>query len=502
LKMSLEEVFKNELLADYIIKLLPLPDVKNVALVCRSWRLLVECRQYWARATLRIRDEAIFSSPRIQSVRRFKLDRSDTDTELVNLFFSFISDNDDLDVEYLEIDKLSLTTVPTQLASSVCKAAEVQLHDTQLTERQHLYLFRTIGQSSHLKLKKLVLDDLLLDRVDPEILALAVIKVEEIILTRVQLLGTYEVIFKAIRQSEPKLRSLTIQGTYEIMDWVCDVDSMAHALCMVQNVTLDFCDLDTYQLEAIFTNISTSSELHLQTFTLNFDGECFDVSGVSPEVLARAVCRLEKCNLFSSGMASDQVEELCRQIASYENLKLSYLNIGNMEKLEDVEKDILASAAVRLEELEMVYNSTDDQLHAILNRVIEDNDSKLRVLYLEYVDVEEPETRSLLMKVKDKIKIYTVDKNCEFVRGGHCLVHGGVKTKKFKGGYKMAVGRGGVPVKRYQRSYVCDRKGEGLLQTRLSFIKTTLKLSGTENALQLYDCTSKEGQHGISTNTE
>ena len=66
----------------------------------------------------------------------------------------------------------------------------------------------------------------------------------------------------------------------------------------------------------------------------------------------------------------------------------------------------------------------------------------------------------------------------------------------------MAVGRGGVPVKRYQRSYVCDRKGEGLLQTRLSFIKTTPKLSGTENALQLYDCTSKEGQHGISTNTE
>jgi len=311
-------------------------------------------------------------------------------------------------VEYLEINQLSLTTVPTQLASSVCKAAEVQLHDAQLTKRQHLYLFRTIGQSPHLKLKKLVLDNLLLDRVDPEILAFAVIKVEEIILTRVQLLGTYEVIFKAIRQSEPKLKSLTIQGTYEIMDWVCDVDSMAHALCIVQNVTLDFCDLDTHQLEAIFTNISTSSELHLQTFTLNFDGDS-DVSGVSPKVLARAVCRLEKCNLLGSGIASDQLEELCRQIASYENLKLTHLNIGNMEKLEDVEKDILASAAVRLEELEMVYNSTDAQLHAILSKVIEGNDSKLRVLYLEYVDVEEPETRSLLMKVKDKIKIYTED---------------------------------------------------------------------------------------------
>merc|ERR1719228_3166421 len=111
----------NELLADSIMQYLSLSDVKNAALVCRSWRHKVECRQYWRSATLRIRDEAIFRSPRIQSVRRFKLDSSDTDAELVNLFFSFIADNDDYDVEFLKCgepfgESLSLTTVPTQLA--------------------------------------------------------------------------------------------------------------------------------------------------------------------------------------------------------------------------------------------------------------------------------------------------------------------------------------------------------------------------------------------------
>ena len=73
-------------------------------------------------------------------------------------------------------------------------------------------------------------------------------------------------------------------------------------------------------------------------------------------------------------------------------------------------EDILASAAVRLEELEMVYNSTEAQLHAILHKVIECDDSKLKVLYVDYVDVEDPETRLLLVKARDKIKIYKIKK--------------------------------------------------------------------------------------------
>ena len=98
--------------------------------------------------------------------------------------------------------------------------------------------------------------------------------------------------------------------------------------------------------------------------------------------------------------------------------------------------------------------------------------------------------------------VLTVDKNCHFVRGGHCLIHGGTKTKKFKGGYKMTLGKGGVPVKRYQRSYVCDQKGVGLLQTRLSFKKTTSKDDEAENKIQLFDDASKVGQHRISTSME
>ena len=40
---------------------------------------------------------------------------SDTDAELVNLLFSFISDNDDYDVEFLRCDTVTLTTVPSTI---------------------------------------------------------------------------------------------------------------------------------------------------------------------------------------------------------------------------------------------------------------------------------------------------------------------------------------------------------------------------------------------------
>jgi len=354
-KMSVEKVFMNELVTDSIIKHLSLADVKNAALVCRSWRQQVECRQYWRSATLRIRDEAIFNSPRIQSVRRFKLDSSDTDAELVNLFFSFISDNNDYDVEFLRCDTVTLTTVPTQLATSLCKIAEVELIETKLSERQHHHLFRAIGQSSHLKLRKLVLDKLRLERVDPEILGLAIAKVEEITLTGWEVFKSYE---------------------------------------------------------AIFRNISTTAELHLQNLTINYEceTEIFMISRVSPEILASAACRLKRCNLGSLEITTEQLEELCREIVISKNLPLSYLNLRNSFVVPDFRTDILASAVVRLEVVE-ISNSTDAQLHAILSKVVESNDSKLKELYLyeDLVDEEEPETRSLLLKVKDKMKIFKRD---------------------------------------------------------------------------------------------
>ena len=81
------------------------------------------------------------------------------------------------------VDKLALSTVPAHLVTSLCKITEVELSETEC----HNYhkLFRAIGQSSDIKLRKMVLNELLLDRVDSKTLALAITKVEEITLNGV-----------------------------------------------------------------------------------------------------------------------------------------------------------------------------------------------------------------------------------------------------------------------------------------------------------------------------
>ena len=93
-----------------------------------------------------------------------------------------------------------------------------------------------------------------------------------------------------------------------------------------------------------------------------------------------------------------------------------------------------------------------------------------------------------------------VEKACYHEKGGICHTHGRGAVRKFRGGHKMTVGRGGIPVKRYQREYYYERVGKKLAQSRLSFQRVTnLNFEGAES-----DSTSasKEGQNGNNTSKE
>ena len=241
---------------------------------------MVERKQNWRGAVLRLKDESMFSSPRILTIRKFRIDgndESDTDSELVNRFFSFVADTEDYKVEHLECIFMELTDVPTQqLATTVCKA---------------------------------------------------------------------------------------------------------------QYVAFLQCDITIDQLSVMFTNISETSELHLQTLLLT---DCdhthtdLDLSKVTPSVLASAVCRLNKCDFSESQLTRLQLEELFGKIADSKNLALTQLNIGNMKDLKEVNEDILTSAVRRLEVVDLgggfLGGPTAAQIQAILNA--QSSTSKLKELWL------------------------------------------------------------------------------------------------------------------------
>ena len=90
----------------------------------------------------------------------------------------------------------------------------------------------------------------------------------------------------------------------------------------------------------------------------------------------------------------------------------------------------------------------------------------------------------------------SLDTTCEYVRGGNCLVHGPGATRKFRGGHKVVVGRGGIRTKRYTRSYyyVCEHREGGQIQPRLSLVKMTSQNARADDKLNC--STSTAGQNG------
>ena len=95
-----------------------------------------------------------------------------------------------------------------------------------------------------------------------------------------------------------------------------------------------------------------------------------------------------------------------------------------------------------------------------------------------------------------------VTRQCEYRRGGDCIIHGRGAIRKFRGGHRMTTGRGGVKVKKYQREYYYEcEEGKKMIQTRLAFTNQA-RQPGSEARDENSDNTCKEGQNGNSTNHE
>ena len=348
------------------------------------------------------------------TVRKFRLDSSDTDSQLVNMFFSFVSDNKDYEVEFLRCHNILLTTVPTQvLATAMCRVVELHLHgDVQLSKRQSDYMFKAISESTDLKLRKLELvDDVISQNLDAEIFAMALVNIEEVTLDAVELSEDYsQSVLKAINnKSVLKLKKLFLFNC-PLLSEMRDAETMSKALCRVQHVCIQECRLSTNQLTTLFTNISKASMLQLHTLVI-LEGINESIRGVTPSILARAVCRLNRCGLIGlETMSTIQLEKLCMEIVDCKNLSLTQLILETMRcEMEEVRGDILASAISRLEVVELGESYTYDQLQAIANRVVGCSDSKLRELYIRppsIVDGTEVDP-ALLKNMREKLKVYT-----------------------------------------------------------------------------------------------
>ena len=96
-------------------------------------------------------------------------------------------------------------------------------------------------------------------------------------------------------------------------------------------------------------------------------------------------------------------------------------------------------------------------------------------------------------------------RTCEYEKDGYCVFHGSKGLKVSKSSWVTTTGPDGKKNKKYKRKYeyVCVRKKGGMIQPKLSFIKTTPNLdvsvtAGREDNDISSLTTSTEGQMNSS----
>ena len=155
--------------------------------------------------------------------------------------------------------------------------------------------------------------------------------------------------------------------------------------------TVSVCDamLSTEQVTSIMTHICDSSTSTLKVLDISSNRWNFSVSRVDPVLLARAVTRLERVNMGETDLTEEQVTLLMTHICDSSTLTLKVLGLWFIPNVRRVKPELLAKAVTRLETLYIRLSIlTEEQVTAIRKAAAR---SSCRVLYVQ--NVRESEER-------------------------------------------------------------------------------------------------------------
>ena len=306
-------------------------------------------------------------------------------TDQLNKLFSAIYSCCHLRLQRLMLNKNNLAkVVPDMFAAAVTRLSMVDLPYTQLTTHQLHTLALAIRSCSLPRIRRLDLTGNNLSRVSQAILAPALCMVRTAILCRTKLgASQLENLCKTITEcSEIKLEYLDLKHNQELV--AVSSEDLASPMCRITELDLSRWEgkLTSDQLELIFTSVKNCSVLKLKEVYLIEQ----DLSEVTPDNLALAICRLEVADLSSTGLTPGQLTTLLSSISNCSQLRLSSLNLlGN--DLSSVEPDILARAVARVEEVSLKNTRlTKRQLQALCNVIAYKETACRNIKYLDIAD--------------------------------------------------------------------------------------------------------------------
>jgi len=274
-------------------------------------------------------------------------------TQQLTNVFTYILGAKNLHLKDLDLLANNLSEIPSELlAGAVVRLEKCKLRFCSLRTDQLNGLVTYIRRAENLQLKDLDLSMNNLSEIPSGLLAGAVVRLQRCELRFCSLrtdqlngLVTY------IRRAE-NLQLKHLGLGWNILSEVPS-DILADAVVRLEECYLDYCNLTTNQHNGLFTFIRKAKNLQLKHLGLAGN----NLSEVPSDILAGAVVRLETVDFENQYLTKDQ---LCRIFTLIAQRKCGKLKEISLDEISGVSRDLFHSAGMNTD-VEILYDHYDDE---------------------------------------------------------------------------------------------------------------------------------------------
>ena len=353
---------------------------------------MIEKPKFWTWAILEVNPgnyKEVLQSRRVNIVPEIVIDLDDPDgfltpssslTIVEHLFAAVVDGSSHLkSLEIVYLKDLS-DLDPELLSQALIRLEECKFWgDTcsPLSTVQLVTLFKAIDETNNLKLRALNLPNEDFSEVPPEVLAAALVKLEETdILTAPLKPEHVRSLFTKIVES-PVVNIQTIDPSLPHFSKNVPPQLFADALVRIASVdkikgndSLVFLE----QVDSLFKKIASTDHLRLKELNLSW----VNISHISPHIVSEAVVKLDTLSVIKPGLT----EETFQRIGQCRDLRLRGLNIKH-ENLSSMPPSVLVGAILRLKSLTLYCcDLTPSQVTAIFTQLAVSEHHSLRSLNL------------------------------------------------------------------------------------------------------------------------
>ena len=372
-------------------------DLRAVVLVCRWWREVGEVPRLWGWVYLFVMNERsleylpdMLCRRRLQAVRSVEVQEVWEEWMVPANLLQAVVNHPALKEVIIKTDLSSIDNI--LFANTFAKLDKLELRQCKLTTRQVSAICTTIGRNS--QVKSLDLSGNRLSRVEAGVLARAVAELEEVDLGDTGLTPEQvEAVFAELGTSS-QLEKLTMNG--------CNLSSLDPGVMKTASMKLEVLKvrntrLTPQQVEALYAGLSTSSRLKV------LDIECNRLSSVDPDVLAAVVNKLET-TVMGSDLTPLQATAIFTGMAESSKLKDFGVPANNFSS---VDAGILARAVTKLERADLDCTLlTPRQVEAIFAAL--DTTSQLKSLHMCIVSLSsvDPDVLARVVNRLEKVEMW------------------------------------------------------------------------------------------------